>query len=273
MAKAGWIRVKAYLSSARVAQRLAPLCRGGAQHAAGVLIDFWCSVSDNATDGYIRDESDITLEDWAKWRGKRGAFAAWVREHHMDSTGRVNDWDDYMGELEYVREKARLKKQRQRQGRHGASPPDVPGDGTGDVPGMSPTDGTERNGTERKASASTRENDPTDLATMPSIQRLLERLPEHRRAGYLARFGNWLEGVGLPAGVRVTLPILVDAIDEYDGGDAPDLLLRFVCRKAKTMRDHAAPAAKPRKSMADETYDNALAGALAVQKLAGDRPL
>jgi hypothetical protein len=268
-----WIRVRKNLSRAKVARRLAPLCKGGAQHAAGVLQDFWSSVSDNAKNGFIGDADDRTLEDWANWEGRRGAFAKWVRENHMDADGRVNEWDEYQEELEFVREKARDKKRRQRAQKRSRVQGDNPGDGPGTnretVPQSPPP--TERNGTERDGISSSA-SAARELADEPAIARLFARLPEHRHQGYLDRFAKWLEGYGLPAGVHITRAVLLDAIDEFDGGDAPDLLLRFVCRKAKTLREHASTAAATaRRSMADETYDNALKGALAVQRLAQDK--
>lgn len=80
------------------------------------------------------------------------------------------------------------------------------------------------------------------------VQRLLDRFPETRRPGYEARIRNWLRGEGLPNGVRPTAEAIVTAIDEYDGGDSPDLLLRFVCRKAKTLQEHGTDT-KPRSAL------------------------
>lgn len=89
------------------------------------------------------------------------------------------------------------------------------------------------------------QSDPTEpllhavLESAPVVQ-FLARIPERRHPHYRGKFGNWLRGADLPPGVRITPEILVSAVDEYDGGDSPDLLLRFACRKARTWRDHAA---------------------------------
>lgn len=201
-----WIRVVAHLSSAKVAQRLAPLCKGGAQHAAGVLQDFWSSAKDHSRNGYIRDMLDETLEDWARWKGKRGAFAQWVREHHMDADGRINDWDDFMGELELRREKARLKKARQRAARRqtdadepdergGSVPSHVPGPVPGDNKGTSPPYGTERNGTVRNES----KDSPPARKFSEGETMLINALssPTRRRA-MVQSLKLWAEGDDLP---------------------------------------------------------------------------
>jgi hypothetical protein len=216
-----WIRVRAYLSSAKVALRLAPLCKGGAQHAAGVLQDFWSAAKDNTRNGFIGDATDEMLEKWANWTGKRGAFAAWVREHHMEDDGRIPEWDEYMGELEHRREKARLKKAKQRAARRGNQPEmnghvpedkdgDVPGDGPGDKQGTSPPYGTERDGTvrdgteeqrKRSSSAAAREFEPDD-----GRQILLDVLGPTQRAAMRASLKVFAEGYQLPNDAPKRIP-------------------------------------------------------------------
>lgn len=113
-----WIRVRANLSKTRVAKKLAPICKrvnSDTQKAAGVLQDFWSGASQFSKDGFIRDEDDQTLEDWANWKGKPGIFANWVRTQHMDADGRINDWDEYMGVLESKRAKDRERKRLERE--------------------------------------------------------------------------------------------------------------------------------------------------------------
>lgn len=126
-------------------------------------------------------------------------------------------------------------------------------------------EGEKKQETETETTPSARGDVRTVLESEP-VQRLLAKLPADRRPGYVARIGKWVRGEGLPNGVRPNGAEIIDAIDEYDGGDSPDLLLRFICRKAKTMREHAT---KPeRASLADTAEANALAGALAIQRRA-----
>lgn len=165
-----WIRVHQHLSDRPVAHRLAILCRGDVHKACGHLITFWGNVVDHAHDGYIRDVPDTQLEKWAEWNGKRGAFARWVRDKHMDEDGRVPEWDEYMGALETRREKDRRRKaelrardraRRQAETSIGSpadSPQDAPQDSPQDVPQTSAparANGTVRDGTEEKTATTT----------------------------------------------------------------------------------------------------------------------
>lgn len=117
-----WIRVVANMGQRKVTARLssvlrtsAGLSRGASRAAAvGYLVMLWGSVAENTTDGRVDDVPDELLEDWAGWDGEPGAFARWLREHHV-TDGRINDWDEYAGALEDRREKDRERKRRQRQ--------------------------------------------------------------------------------------------------------------------------------------------------------------
>jgi hypothetical protein len=124
--------------------------------AIGVLVTFWSGVAEHASNGHIASASDQQLEKWARWRRKRGAFAAWVRNEHQDPEGRVPEWDDYAGELEYQRARNRAHQKAYRERRNqriGAlAKHDDNGDVSGDIRLTSPTTvryGTERDGTER----------------------------------------------------------------------------------------------------------------------------
>jgi hypothetical protein len=100
-----------------VVDRLCTATQVHEHEAIGVLVTFWSGVAEHATNGQIAAASDAQLEKWAKWRRKRGAFAAWVRAEHQDAHGRVPEWDDYAGELEYqrARNRAHQKAYRDRQ--------------------------------------------------------------------------------------------------------------------------------------------------------------
>jgi hypothetical protein len=112
-----WIRVHANLVGKPVVWR-AVEALGVKQHEAiGLLVQFWGSVSQHATNGHVVGSSDAQLEVWAGWRGKRGKFAAFIRSMHLDPDGRVNEWDEYAGKLEGRREQERTRKQRERERR------------------------------------------------------------------------------------------------------------------------------------------------------------
>jgi len=104
-----WIRVHARLSEKRVVARCAETLRIDHYKAMGHIVALWGGVSLNVVGGMIGDVPDSLLERWAGWTGKRGAFAKWVREQHMDDEGRVNEWFDYAGALEVRRAKERQR--------------------------------------------------------------------------------------------------------------------------------------------------------------------
>lgn len=104
-----WIRVHATLIDKPVVARAAEAL-GVSEHAAvGLLVTFWGGVSRSVVGGSVSDTTDAQLEQWARWRGKRGKFAAFIRAHHLDADGRVREWDDYAGALEARREKERQR--------------------------------------------------------------------------------------------------------------------------------------------------------------------
>jgi hypothetical protein len=108
-----WIRVHANLHLKPVIGRAVEVLGVKRHEAIGLLVTFWGAVSQHVTDGLVGEQSDSQLETWADWRGKRGRFAAFIREQHLDADGRVNEWQDYQGPLD-----ARRANDRERQRRH-----------------------------------------------------------------------------------------------------------------------------------------------------------
>jgi hypothetical protein len=115
-----WIRVHANVSAKPVVWRAVEALGISRAEAVGLLVSFWGSVSQHTTNGAVSHLSDAQLEDWAGWSRKRGKFAAWLRVAHVDSDGRVNEWDEYAGHLEEQRRQARDRKRKSR-GRHSDS--------------------------------------------------------------------------------------------------------------------------------------------------------
>ncbi|RTL04107.1 MAG: hypothetical protein EKK62_17070 [Acidimicrobiia bacterium] len=104
-----WIRVHANLAHKPVAFRAADAL--GVKHAAAIghLVMFWGAASQHAKNGHVADYPDAQLESWACWEGRRGVFAKFLREHHLDEDGRVREWDEYGGSLERSRERNRAR--------------------------------------------------------------------------------------------------------------------------------------------------------------------
>ena len=246
-----WIRVRAHLSKTRVAEKLAPLVRGDRQKAVGVLVDFWSGVAEFALNGFIRDKDDQTLEDYASWRGKRGAFAAWVRSQHMDDDGRVPHWDEYMGQLEVRklidRERKRLERGEKSTGRPQDCPADNPLDSPDSVYCYGDEDGTERKKKQNKTPTTARAELIAALAT-PS-----------RRYGMDACIRVWEQGLDLPPGLGVpTAEHIEKACREVLGGvDTAELRPRVVRGfLVRVMRGEAEPTPTRAAARGASGWDN-----------------
>jgi len=112
-----WIRVHANLIDKPVVDRASHELGVAPHEAIGLLVQFWGAVSQHATNGAVAERSDAQLERWAGWARKRGRFAAFIRAHHLDADGRVNEWDEYAGKLETRREHERERKRLERERR------------------------------------------------------------------------------------------------------------------------------------------------------------
>lgn len=111
-----WIRVHATLIDKPVVFRAADALGVSHHTAIGLLVTFWGAVSRSVVGGNAGTASDTQLEAWARWKGKRGRFAAFIRTQHLDGDGRVSEWDDYAGALETRREKERTRLRNKRDG-------------------------------------------------------------------------------------------------------------------------------------------------------------
>lgn len=243
--------MRAHLSRAKVAQRLAALCKGDAQKAAGVLIDFWSSVAEHGVNGLVSSHPDHTIEDWAGWRGKRGVFATWVREHHLDEDGRVKEWDEYMGALEARREADRLRKEAERlrrksNGRHADSPADVTPhfhqESNENPYPRARYDDADENVNENEHLTPKAKHDGAGGREM-----LLSHLSGSRRTGMAAKLTMLAQGVGLPPGLGIPTEAQLDAacLDVVASCEpsqrSPKVLVRFLARE---MRGEPEPAAR-----------------------------
>lgn len=99
-----WIRVHANLAAKPVVWRAVEeldLKGPHAQHIAiGLLVALWGKVSQFQVDGVIGPLPDGQIEAWADWHGKRGRFAAFIRQHHIDGDGRLREWNRYASHLQ-----------------------------------------------------------------------------------------------------------------------------------------------------------------------------
>lgn len=168
-----WFRMHANIADKPVVWRLASALKLSHAKAVGHLAMFWGKVSQHAPHGIVTDIPDAQLEAWAGWDGKRGAFADWLRAHHL-TNGRVNEYDEYSGKLEERRERDRQRKAAQKRARPSdADARGVPQEGarnSGGIPAES----------RKNSSATIRDDTKRDEVTTPpppaaGVQALIDR--------------------------------------------------------------------------------------------------
>ena len=161
-----WMRVVANIGQRKVTWRAVMSLGLPRAAAVGHLVMLWGGALESETNGYLNDIPDAQIEAWAGWDGEPGRFAQFVRAHHVDADGRINEWDDYAGVLEAQRERERTKKAAQRARNAPAKParkpsPRTPRDNTGDVPGDVPGKSRDK---ERKGTVSKRDTTAANAA-------------------------------------------------------------------------------------------------------------
>jgi hypothetical protein len=92
-----WVAIDVHIAGDAVTHRLAGLFRLRVAEAAGLLALAFAGMAQHAQAGELADVADSQLETWALWHGKRGAFAAFFREHLCDEAGTVRAWEKYNG--------------------------------------------------------------------------------------------------------------------------------------------------------------------------------
>jgi hypothetical protein len=109
-----WFAVATNLPDRKVVRRCAAALSISEDTAIARLVCFWSAAVMADSGGDISDVPDATLEAWARWRGKRGKFAAWVRRDHA-TDGHINDWDELQGHLDAKRKADRERKRLERE--------------------------------------------------------------------------------------------------------------------------------------------------------------
>lgn len=109
-----WIRVHANLHAKPVIARAVAALGVGENEAVGLMVRFWGAVSQYVIKGDLTGVTDRQIELWAGWAKRKGRFALFVRSSHLDTDGRVNEWDEYAGKLEARRALDRARKEAER---------------------------------------------------------------------------------------------------------------------------------------------------------------
>lgn len=92
-----WVAIDVHIAGDAVTHRLADRFRLRVAEAAGLLTLAFAGMAQHAQEGELADVTDSQIEAWAMWHGKRGAFAAFVREQLCDEDGTVRAWEKYNG--------------------------------------------------------------------------------------------------------------------------------------------------------------------------------
>jgi hypothetical protein len=107
-----WVAIDLNIANDPAVHRIAAALRIRIPEAVGLLVLAFASMVQHAPDGRIGDVPDTLLEQWARWHGKRGAFAAQFRAELTDETGQVRAWEKWNGNnlrrLDAARERARV---------------------------------------------------------------------------------------------------------------------------------------------------------------------
>lgn len=114
MSRRLWIAVEAHLVSRDIVGHIADALEISRVAAVGHLVMMWGEAAEDARAGDVSHVRDSTLELWARWDGKPGAWAAFVREHCV-TDGVLNGWAEMQGPLDARREHDSKRKRAQRE--------------------------------------------------------------------------------------------------------------------------------------------------------------
>ena len=115
-----WIRVEVTIGDDSRIGALAETLRIPLAEAVGLCVLVFVKLPAHAKDGVIIDIPDLTLESWAKWRGKSRLFATAFREYLCSQDNIVLEWERINGarirESEATAERVRVFRENKRNG-------------------------------------------------------------------------------------------------------------------------------------------------------------
>lgn len=163
-----WIRISCGILEDPKIQAIADACRVRLAEAAGCVVGVFARLPEHAPDGNLAGVSDVTLERWAAWEGKRGTFAEAFRAT-LCTGAVVTRWDEYNGRAieRSERDAERLKRWRaaqkaRREAEQAATRPRPNADGTPSNGGGETRSRTRTEArTETRAETATRTRDRT----------------------------------------------------------------------------------------------------------------
>ena len=157
-----WIRIAVGIVDDPSVGALADAIGADEVKAAGHILAVLCQVPLHARDGDLSEVTDRTLEQWGRWRGKRGRFAMAFRRELCDVNGVLRSWEKHNGaairESDAARErmsaaraakraaKASYKPRRPTSVERSGNPPETFDERSANVPRTFASDGTGRDG-------------------------------------------------------------------------------------------------------------------------------
>jgi len=215
-----WIRLDTDFTDHELIGTLAEALRIDPDRAAMTLIRVWGRLADFQPDGNLSRISDTTLEDWARWRGKRGGLAGVFRATCVDPTsGQVRGW---------WRQEKLLQHQIEKRGRRRAADrtEDRQETGAAILPDSRPEIAYNSNGNVNRTTTAAAAAAGPDRAEL--IGRLTGDPNRHDAAAFLEALPpdqpeyTWLrlliaclDGVGMPSGQRATTAALLTACRDF----------------------------------------------------------
>lgn len=92
-----WIKVVTRIADDQDIGRLADALKVKTAHAIGLCVCVFIRLPEQAKTGDVSQVPTSTLEEWARWTGKRGAFATAFRAILCTAEGVVRDWESING--------------------------------------------------------------------------------------------------------------------------------------------------------------------------------
>jgi hypothetical protein len=91
------VAIGVHIAGDGVTHSLAEEFRLRIAEASGLLVLAFAGMAQHAKDGNLSDIRDSQIEEWARWHGRRGAFAKFFRAHLCDERATVRAWEKYNG--------------------------------------------------------------------------------------------------------------------------------------------------------------------------------
>lgn len=109
-----WIRIDKGMPADPKLDAMAERLKVRTAEAMGLVVSVLCQFPDHCRSGDIGALPDKTLEKWAGWHGKAGAFAAVFRSVFCTEAGVVSGWDKHNGSPQRQAEYDRKRKEEER---------------------------------------------------------------------------------------------------------------------------------------------------------------